>query len=176
MIDIQEAFRGRIDTFEEIASRTAFLIRVACLLDIPIAACEQNPDRLGPLTTDVAVALAEIHPIPKMTFNAIATPAFAAALDTRRDQALVIGIEAHVCVLQTALNLLTTHRSVFIAIDATGSQRRPDAVAAIDRLVAAGAVPVTAESAAFELVATAAAPEFRDVLALVKAEQHHDQR
>ena len=176
MIDIQEAFRGRIDTFEEIASRAAFLIRVARLLDIPIAACEQNPDRLGPLTTDVAAALADIHPIAKMTFNAIATPAFAAALDTRRDQALVIGIEAHVCVLQTALNLLTTHRNVFVAIDATGSQRRPDAGAAIDRLVAAGAVPVTAESAAFELVATAAAPEFRDVLALVKAEQQHDQR
>jgi hypothetical protein len=83
---------------------------------------------------------------------------------------LVVGLEAHICVLQTTLGLLRTGRHVFLAVDTIGSQRANDATWAITRLVAAGAVPLTAETAAFELCGTSAIAEFRELLQLVKAE------
>ncbi len=169
IVDVQEAFRGRIACFDAIARRAAFLVRVARILGVPVVACEQNPGRLGPSALEVVEALEGAQPISKLSFDATQDGEFAARLDPRRSQVIVAGIEAHVCVLQTALGLVRRGFETALVLDAIGSQREGDAETAIRRALAAGAVACSAEAIAFELVGTAAHPRFRDVLDLVVA-------
>ena len=138
VIDVQEAFRGRIETFGAIARRCGFLIDVCRVLDVPVVACEQNPSRLGPSAPEVAAALRSIPRTPKMSFDATFEPAFAERLDAGRMQLVVAGVEAHVCVLQTVLGLLERGCDVFLVLDAVGSQRSGDAAAATRRALDAG--------------------------------------
>ena len=176
VVDVQEAFRYRIAGFDAIARRCAFLLDVARLLGVPVLACEQNPGRLGPSAREVVSALRGEAPVAKMTFDACETEAFAQRLEPHRDQILLVGIEAHVCLLQTALGLLRRSREVFLAVDATGSQRRSDAQTAIRRLERAGAVATTVESTAFELLGSADEPRFREAIALIVQELEVDRQ
>lgn len=170
VIDVQEAFRTRMAAFAAVERRCAFLVRVARALAVPVVACEQNPARLGPSAAALREALGAYAPTPKMSFDATAEPAFADRLAADRTIVIVAGIEAHVCVLQTVLGLLRGGRTVFLVLDAIGSQRPRDLDVAVRRALGAGAIPATTESVAFELLGTASDPRFRDVLPLITAE------
>jgi nicotinamidase-related amidase len=169
VLDVQEGFREAIDDFEGLARRIVFLCRALQLLRIPILASEQYPKGLGTTAREIEHTLVDAPRLEKRAFDATQEPGFLEALAPGRDQVLVVGLEAHICVLQTTLGLLRTGRHVFLAIDAIGSQRASDATWAVTRLVAAGAVPLTTETAAFELCGTSAIAEFRELLQLVKA-------
>jgi len=169
VVDVQEAFRGRIVGFDAVARRCGFLIEVASALDLPVVACEQNPGKLGPSAVEVRNALGDRPIVSKLDFDAVQEPAFVSALDPLRDQVIVAGIEAHVCVQQTVLGLRRLGRAVYLVVDAVGSQRSSDAEIAIQRMVGSGAIPVSAESVAFELLGSSAHAGFRHLLAPIVA-------
>lgn len=139
------------------------LAKAAALLGVPVLLTEQTPDKLGPTVE----ALAGVGPVlAKASFDAGRAPGFAAALP-ERPAMVVAGWETHVCVLQTVLGLLASHRVAVVA-DAVGSRTEANRAAGLARMQAAGAEVVTAEMAVFEWLGSAGHPRFREALALVK--------
>jgi nicotinamidase-related amidase len=132
----------------------------------PIIATEQYPKGLGPTLPDLLPKT--LHPLPKTTFDATATPAIANRLASVR-AVVVAGAEAHVCVLQTVLSLRAQGRAVWVVADATGSRDPANHAAALSRMAAHGAEIVTTEMVLFESLRDAAHPQFRAISALIKA-------
>jgi nicotinamidase-related amidase len=117
----------------------------------------------------VAEALEGLRPIEKTAFGCLGSTDFCASLASiGRRQLLITGIETHVCVLQTALLALEQGHEVFVARDAVGARLGEEHEAALARLAASGVTLVTTEMAAFELLRDAAAPEFKQLLPLLK--------
>lgn len=145
-----------------------FLVRSARLLEVPVMATEQYPKGLGPTVPELAEAC-QGGAVAKMSFGCCGEPTFLDRLKTLgRTQVLVTGMEAHVCVWQTVLGLLGAGYRVHLVRDAIVSRGKIDYLNAVESARQAGAVITTAETAAFQLVRTAAAPEFKAVSALVK--------
>lgn len=170
VVDMQEAFRSAIPEFASIASRMSIAVRGCAILGIPILVTEQYPQGLGSTVEELRVALPdEIEPIEKSTFSASRSGEFLSALDqTGRKQVIICGIETHVCVTQTALDLLDSGFDVFLLTDCTASRYGHDREAGIARMRFAGAVPSSMEMALFELMADSKHPKFKEVQALVK--------
>jgi nicotinamidase-related amidase len=165
VIDIQEAFRKAVPAFDEIARAASFLVRGAAATGVPIAITEQYPKGLGSTDPIVATALpAGVEPIEKLVFSAPEADGF----DLEgRDQALVCGIETHVCVNQTTLALLEQGLDVHVAQDAVGSRFDANKEIGLERMERAGATLTSVETALFELVGRAGTEEFKHVQKLV---------
>jgi nicotinamidase-related amidase len=166
LIDFQERLVPAIDGGEAMVAQAGRLAAAARLLDVPVLATEQIPERLG--RTVAALRDLPAATIPKATFDACRDDAVSAALPRSRATVALTGCEAHVCVLQTALGLLGAGFRVAVVRDAVGSRRPESKQAALERLARAGAEIVTAEMAIFEWLGTADRREFREVLALIK--------
>lgn len=149
-----------------VVDRTARLARAARLLDVPVIATEQNPAGLGPSVPRLHELCDEV--IAKTHFDASAETSLLDRLDPQRDELVVVGCEAHVCVLQTVLGLIERGYRVRLAVDAIGSRDPLDRTAAIDRAGAAGVSLVTSEMVIFEWLRHSTHPAFRRVLDLVK--------
>jgi nicotinamidase-related amidase len=133
---------------------------------VPIRATEQYPAGLGPTVPPLAA-----YPqatLTKTTFSAAADPGFAALLPAGSGQVVVAGCEAHVCVLQTVLDLLGAGRRVVLAADATGSRDPADKAVAVERARQHGAEIVTSEMVLFEWLRDSRHPRFREVQRLLK--------
>ena len=165
VVDIQEAFRGVIPGGDEIISRTQILAHAATLLGLPIIVSEQYPQGLGKTVTELSDALAGALVLEKTTFSAVHAEGFTLA---GRDQVIVCGIETHICVAQSVLDLLAADAEVWLACDALGSRSPDDRALAIQRLALAGAVPSTTESICFELMKDAKNPYFKEIQGLIK--------
>jgi nicotinamidase-related amidase len=166
VIDVQEAFRKALDSFDEVAARTAVLVRGAAAIGVPIVVTEQYPKGLGATVPVVADSLPSgTQALEKVQFSAAGVEGFDLG---ERDQALVCGIEAHVCVAQTALDLIERGTEVHIAADAVGSRTDADRDTGLARLERGGAEVTTVEMALFELLGSADAPAFKEVQAIVK--------
>jgi len=165
VIDVQEAFRKAVGSFDRVAQRSAILVRGAQALGIPVIVTEQYPRGLGATVPEVAEALGELPRLPKTAFSAMRAEGFDLG---GRDQALICGIETHVCVAQTALDLLGAGTQVHIACDAVASRSDADRETALRRLEQAGATLTSVEAALFELLGEAGTPEFKAVQELVK--------
>ena len=167
VVDLQTRLLPAIDDADRVLARSGLLVRAARTLDLPIFATEQVPDKLG----STVPALAELLPDrwPKSTFHAGGAAGLWEALEARgiRHVALA-GIEAHICVAQTALELLGRGFEVQVPVDAVGSRFESDRAIALRRLEQAGAILTTAEATLFEWVETADHPRFRAISALVK--------
>lgn len=169
LIDYQARLMPAIHGANEVVATALMLARAAALLEVPVIATEQNPERLGPNADALAPLCAQT--VPKTHFGAC-EDGLLAALDARapgRDQVVIAGCEAHVCLLQSALGLLRAGREVFVVENASGSRRPSDHAAAMRRLAHAGATVVTHEMVLFEWLHDCRHPRFRDVLALIKA-------
>jgi nicotinamidase-related amidase len=165
VIDIQEAFRKAVPSFEEVARGAAALIRGADAVGIPIVVTEQYPKGLGHTVGEVAEHLPEgLAPIEKLCFSAPEAEGFDLA---GRDQALVCGIEAHVCVNQTVLDLLDEGVEVHVALDAVGSRFPDSKEVGVEKARRAGAVITNVETALFELVGRAGTDEFKEIQRVV---------
>ena len=165
VIDVQEAFREAVPSFQDVARGTAALIRGAEALEIPIVVTEQYPKGLGHTVEEVAGQLPEgVEPIEKLCFSASEAEGFDLG---GRDQALVCGIEAHVCVNQTVLDLLDDGIEVHVALDAVGSRFAESKEIGIEKARLAGAVITSVEAALFELVGRAGTDEFKRVQRVV---------
>jgi nicotinamidase-related amidase len=165
VVDVQEAFRPVVPDFERTAANAATLVRGARILAIPMIATEQYPKGLGHTVAEVAEHLGGVEPIEKLCFSAARADGF--DLDGR-DQVLVCGIEAHVCVSQTAHDLLGRGFEVHVARDAVTSRTAENKELGLHKMESSGAILTSVETALFELLATAGADEFRDVQRLIK--------
>ena len=166
VVDVQEAFRKAIPDFEAIAGETAKLIQGADALGVPIAISEQYPKGLGKTVPEVASQLPEgVEPVEKVCFSAAEADGFDL---NGRDQALVCGIETHVCVNQTVLDLLDRGTEVEVAADAVGSRTAENKDLGLHKMEQAGAVLTSVETALFELLGRSDHEAFKTVQALVK--------
>ena len=145
-----------------------FLLDVAALLQVPVLATEQYPKGLGPTTAELARRLP--RPLPAKTcFSSCGSAEFSLRLrELGRRQFVLAGMETHVCVLQTALDLLEQGFDVFLPADALAARSRTDHDVALRRLERAGAIPTTCEAVAFEWLGDASHPNFKAVSRLVQ--------
>jgi nicotinamidase-related amidase len=165
VVDVQEAFRPAVVDFEAVASEVATLIQGARVLGVPVVATEQYPKGLGKTVPEVAEQLGDVEPIEKVCFSAAAADGFDLG---GRDQALVCGIESHVCVSQTAHDLLEKGVEVHVARDAVSSRTPENRDVGLHKMERSGAVVTSVETALFELVGAAGSEEFKAVQGLVK--------
>jgi nicotinamidase-related amidase len=163
VVDVQEAFRRAVPDFEEVARRTAILLEGARLLGVPAIVTEQYPKGLG--RTVEEVGLADEPVVEKTVFAASCADGFDLG---GRGQALVCGIEAHVCVHQTVEDLAGKGVEVHLCADAVSSRDARDKAVALDRAERAGAVPTTVEMALLELCGRAGTDEFKAIQRLIK--------
>jgi nicotinamidase-related amidase len=157
LVDVQEGFRP-YKAFDRVVEGARKLVEGARILGVPIAASEQYPKGLGPTAPEIG--LADEPRVEKTVFSAVRAEGFDLA---GRDQVLVAGIEAHVCVLQTVHDLLDRGAEVHVCADAVGSRHKDDLKRALPRLAQAGAVVTTVEAALLELCERAGTPEFKAV-------------
>ena len=164
LVDLQERLVPAIHDGPAVVAAAGRLARAAVLLDVPVCATEQYPAGLGPTVPELAG-----HPrLSKTAFSAVADPGFGGLLPHGREEVVVAGAEAHVCVLQTVLGLLAQRRRVVVVADAVGSRRPADRDAAIDRMRRHGAEVLTAEMVLFEWLRDSTHPRFREVHALLR--------
>ncbi|MFN3612996.1 MAG: isochorismatase family protein [Rubrimonas sp.] len=167
LIDVQARLAPAIRDSATVVANAGRLAQGAALLGVPVLRTEQSPAKLGPTLTECAAGAC----IEKTSFDACAAPDFAQALSAaapQRRTVVIAGMEAHICVLQTALSLRGRGLGVAVAADAVGSRRRDDHAAALARMARDGVEVVTVEMALFEWLGDAADPQFRAVSALVK--------
>jgi nicotinamidase-related amidase len=165
VVDIQEAFRKAVPSFDAVAESAATLVQGAEAMGIPIVVTEQYPKGLGHTVPEVAEHLPEgLKPIEKVRFSAAEADGFDL---NGRDQALVCGIETHVCVNQTVLDLLDQGVEVEVVGDAVGSRTEENRELGLHKVEDAGAVLTSVETALFELLGGSDAAEFKQVQALV---------
>ncbi len=165
VIDVQEGFRLAIDGFDGVASATATMVRGAEAIGIPIIVTEQYPRGLGKTVPEVADLLPEgVEPIPKTAFSAAEAAGFGLQ---GRDQAIVCGIESHVCVNQTVLDLLEQGTEVHVVDDAIGSRTAANRELGLAKAERAGAWRTSVETALFELLREAGGDRFKTIQRLV---------
>jgi len=169
VVDFQERLLPKITNADKIICQASALIRFARLLKIPILLTEQYRKGLGPTHPNVLAALEDVPPIEKMAFSCFGEGRFVDALAaTSRRQLLVVGVETHVCVLQTVLDALKRDLEVFVVQDALGSRAVAQRDAGLARMRQRGADIVTVEMAVFELLRQAGTEDFRAALPLIK--------
>lgn len=170
LVDIQERFRPSISGMDGVIRRGGILVKAASRLGIPVLASEQYPKALGPTVEEIRSLLPNPATVfPKMCFSAAGCEPLSAALKlTGRRQIVLCGVEAHVCVLQTALELQVAGFAVHAVEDAVASRTGSDREAALERMVRHGVDRVTTEMAVFEWLRQAGTPEFKELQALIK--------
>lgn len=169
VVDVQEAFRTAVLDFERVAANVSVLVQAARILGLPLLVTEQYPRGLGNTVPEVAEQLGEVRPIEKIAFSALAADGFSGALaETRRDQVLLCGIESHVCVNQTADDLLSDDIEVHVARDAVSSRTQDNRELGLHKMERSGATVTSVETALFELLREAGTPEFKQIQGLIK--------
>ena len=165
VVDAQEAFRPAVLEFDRVIRNTATLVQGAHALGVPMVVTEQYPKGLGNTVPEVAEHLDGVEPLEKVCFSAAAADGFDTA---GRRQALVCGIETHVCVSQTAHDLLERGLEVHVARDAVTSRTEENREVGLRKMERAGAVITSVETALFELLGAAGSDEFKTVQRLIK--------
>jgi len=169
VIDIQERLLPMIFEGERVVRNTVRLIKGARVLGIPVLVTEQYKKGLGATTPAVAAEIADLPLMEKIAFSACGAAGFDRALKKKKvSDVILCGIEAHVCVSQTCLNLLEKGFRVFVVVDAMSSRTTDNHFIAVERMRDAGGVVVSTEMVLFELLEKAGTDEFKQILALVK--------
>lgn len=170
IVDVQEAFRDAIGNFAVIAANIARAATGAQLLGLPIIVTEQYPKGLGPTAEEIRYSLPEhLEAIEKSAFSAFGSADFRQRLESlSRKQVLLCGIETHICVNQTAHDLIANGYDVHLLTDCVGSRFDHDKAAGLAKMNAAGVVPSSVELALFELMVDSRHEKFKEMQALVK--------
>ena len=161
VIDVQESFRP-YGSFAGVAESTAKLLEAARILDVPALVSEQYPKGLGASVPEIGLQQEPV--IEKSVFSAARADGFGLQ---GRTQAIVCGLETHVCVSQTVHDLLSQGVEVHVPADAVGSRHAVDYERGLERMERAGAIVSTVEAALFELLERAGTPEFKAVQKLI---------
>jgi nicotinamidase-related amidase len=168
VIDLQEKLLPLIPDSATLLANTTFLLEVARLLEMPIQATEQYPKGLGPTVPQLLPLLPKR--LEKTGFSCCSLPEIAREFHLgARIRVLVAGIEAHVCVMQTVLDLLAIDFRVYVPVDAVASRSKLDKDVALARLENAGAILTSTEACAFEWIGGSHHPRFKEISKLVQA-------
>jgi len=169
IIDIQEKILPAMFAPELVLDNTLKLVKGFKVLNVPVFYTEQYPKGLGPTSAKLLEELQGLSGIPKMTFSCFgADNLFERLADNKIKQVVIAGIELHVCVQQTALDLLANNFQVNIPADAVSSRRELDYNVGLQRLLKHGAEITTTESVLFELLGSCGTDEFRTISKLIK--------
>jgi nicotinamidase-related amidase len=169
VIDVQEKLFPHIHEHDELAVRTGILIRGLQVLGIPLHVTQQYSRGLGPTISAVAELFETLKPIEKTAFSCCDEPRVIMALEgSARENILIAGIESHVCVLQTVVDLIERGYQPVVIEDCVSSRKLRDKQTSIHRMRREGAVISSTESILFELCRYSGTDEFRAISALVK--------
>lgn len=169
LIDVQERLTPLIADYETVVANCVRLIEGLQLLDVPLIANEQYPKGLGHTIPKIKEVLKDTQIFEKVTFSACDDESTMTAIEgNHRPVVLIFGIETHVCVLQTAMDLLDRGFTPVLVVDAVGSRTFENKQIAIDRMRKAGVVMASVEMVLFELCRSAKNPVFKGISALVK--------
>jgi nicotinamidase-related amidase len=171
VVDVQERLVPVMDQdrYAEVLRNITFVLKSARLLGVPVVGTEQYPRGIGHMVPDLADACRD-KVIEKLTFGCCGEPSFIEHMNSLgRRQAIVVGMEAHVCVFQTVLGLLREGFDVHLVRDGIMSRGESDYLNALESARSAGAVVTTSETAVFQLVKVSSDPQFKEISALVKA-------
>ena len=170
VVDMQEKLLAAIHERERALQNSLLLVRLANVLRLPIVLTTQYRKGLGETVLDILAAAPGAKPIDKVTFGCFENPAFLARLDslTGRDQLVVAGIEAHICVTQTVLGALEKGYEVHVASDAVGSRSEANRHVGLSRMERAGALISSAEMAIYELLGRSDGAAFKEMLPYLK--------
>jgi nicotinamidase-related amidase len=167
LVDMQERLVPAMAGAADVIANCGILLRAAQALAVPVLASEQYPKGLGATIPELAALL--LRRVEKLEFSAYANPAIRETLSgAGRKQVVLCGIEAHVCVLQTGLELVDAAFQVFVVADAVAARRPENRELALHRLARAGATLISTEMALFEWLRSASAPEFRAISKMIR--------
>jgi nicotinamidase-related amidase len=170
VIDIQPKLCGVMpaDTIGGMMQNTATLLQAVKLCEVPVIATEQYPQGLGETSPEIKLHLDPVQPIAKTAFSACDEPKFNQHLYRDRPQVVITGMEAHICVLQTALDLQAAGKQVFVVEDAIISRKESNRANAVARMRQAGCIITNTESVLFELLRHAQHPAFKTISKLIR--------
>ncbi|MBM4153800.1 MAG: hydrolase [Lentisphaerae bacterium] len=169
LVDVQERLLVAMHEREALVASLTRLLRGAAALGVPVVVTEQIPEKLGPTVPALAAAAGSPHALAKSCFSCAGLPAFLDRVrGLGRTQVILCGIEAHVCVYQTARDLLDAGYHVEVVADAVSSRSPENRRLALDRMAREGAAVTSVEMALFELQRVASGDAFKALLGIVK--------
>jgi len=169
VVDVQVKLSRAMHEKEALISNTVKVVQGAKILGLPVIRTEQNPKGLGETVPEVAELLSDVPPVTKLSFSCWGEPNFMEQLSAlKRKQALVLGIESHVCVYQTVADLLKAGYEVQVIADAVSSRTPENKAIGLERCKELGASITSAETALFELLKKAEGDRFKQMLKVVK--------
>ena len=170
VIDIQEKLLPSIHDKERLLSNSQLLIRLANVLGLPVVVSTQYAKGLGPTVPSILSLLPDTRPVDKLEFGCFANGEFCSAISllAGRNTLLLCGIEAHICVMQTALGALGQGLQVHVVADAVGSRTELNWKLGLDRMRDAGCVISSAEMMIYELLDKSGSPAFKEMLQYIK--------
>jgi len=167
VIDFQERLAKHVSGINGILKNSRKLVKACRILEVPMILTEQI--KLGETVKEIK-ELIDLNPIVKSSFSCVKCPEFIRELEKiNPEKCILIGIEAHICVLQTALDLREKGHEIHVAIDCIGSRKEIDKQTAIQRMIQRGVIPTTHETEIYELLQTAQHPKFKQILEIVKS-------
>jgi nicotinamidase-related amidase len=169
IIDVQEKLSRVMHEKEKLFQNLQKLIKGMQILDIPIIITEQNPNGLGPTVPEIAPLLTDIKPITKFSFSCCDEEPFIREIEKlNRKQILLAGIETHVCVYQTAIDLIEAVYEAHTVVDCVSSRTQENKNLALDKMQSEGTKLTSVEIVLFELLRTAKSPKFKELSKIVK--------
>lgn len=169
VIDVQEKLLPAITKTDSLIVGIVTLLKGAQILDIPVIYTEQYPKGLGKTDERILSELSGATRIEKVTFSSVGERMFIDTLEQfKKTNICIVGIETHVCVTQTALDLASQNFHVTIAADAVSSRKESDKAIALARMRAAGIAVSSVESILFEMLGMCGTPEFKEILKIIK--------
>jgi nicotinamidase-related amidase len=169
LVDVQQRLVPAMAGADGLIAHCTTLLRAAGMLEVPVLVSEQYPRGLGPTVESLMAEAGPAAPVAKQAFSCARDAGWRERFNaTGRRQAVLCGIEAHVCVLQTALDLAADGVAVTVVGDAVASRVPASRDAALARLMAAGVTVATVEMVLFEWLGDAGHPAFRDISALIR--------
>lgn len=169
VVDVQGKLAQSMDDRATLFGNLQRMVKGAQALEIPVILAEQTPEKLGSTIAEVAELLPGIEPVSKTSFSCMASPRFVENLSSlNRNQVLVVGMEAHVCVYQTAIDLLQHGYEVEVVEDAIGSRAASNKRLAVRKMLARGVGLTSVEMALFELMGNSEHPAFRKIQAIIR--------
>jgi len=167
--DIQGKLAEIMANREELFNNVISMIEGAKILGVPILWVEQYPEGLGPTRPEIAEHLEGLEPMAKMTFSSLRNEAIKKRFEEfDRDQIIITGIETHICIHQTSMDILASGRQAYVVADAVSSRTSFNKLIGLNKLAKAGAIITSMETVLFELLGEAGGDKFKEILKLVK--------
>lgn len=170
LIDVQTKLASVMvhSELSAVIKNCGILLQAANMLNVASIVTEQYPKGLGHTLPELSALVPNVHPVEKVSFSCLAEPKFSRQLTRDHSQVIVVGMEAHICVLQTALDLIAADKQVFVVEDAVISRSLANKANAIERIRAAGCIITNTESVVFEWLGAAEGDAFKVLSKLIR--------